>query len=189
MTISAEDFEHLLTWLHPDRYQAGEKYETIRRRLIKMFSWGQALDPEDLADETIDRVTRRVEEIRESYEGDPSLYFYAVARNVLLEARRKSRPPFQQSDLAAAERGDEESRERLYDCLEKCMKTLPAANRELLVTYYEGSKRAKIDTRHNLAAQLGLRPSTLRMRVHRIKSTLETCIQDCLESDNSPNNT
>ncbi len=86
---SAEDFDSLLSWLDPDRERAGEKYVTIRQQLIKMFTWRRASDPEGLADETITRVTRRVTDIRDSYEGDPSLYFYGVGRKLLFEERRR----------------------------------------------------------------------------------------------------
>ncbi len=85
-----KDFDALLSWLDPDRERAGEKYETIRQGLIKMFSWKRASDPEGLADETINRVTRKVAAIREGYVGDPRLYFYGVAKRVLLEEVRRS---------------------------------------------------------------------------------------------------
>jgi RNA polymerase sigma factor (sigma-70 family) len=187
---SAEDFNNLLSWLDPDRERAGEKYETIRQQLIKMFTWKRAWDPEGLADETISRVTRRVGEIRTSYVGDPSLYFYAVARNVFREELRRSsrHQPDPEAELIASEINSDESREQLYDCLDKCIGKLSAANRELLITYYEGSKQGRIKSSQVLAAQFGLQPSALRMRVLRIRKMLENCIEICMESDISREN-
>jgi RNA polymerase sigma factor (sigma-70 family) len=178
----AEDFDNLLTWLDPDRDRAGEKYVFIRQQLIKMFTWSRASDPDGLADETITRVARRVAEIRDSYVGDPSLYFYGVARNLLREDfRRLSKRQLQpESEEIVSEVTDDESREQLYKCLDKCLNELPLPNRELLLMYYETSKREKVTTRQTLAAQFGLQPSALRMRVFRIRATLQKCIENCM---------
>ena len=177
----AEDFDNLLTWLDPDRERAGEKYVVIRQQLIKIFVWNRASDPDGLADETITRVARKVAGLRESYVGDPSLYFYGVARNLLRELRRSPKRHLQpEREEIVSEVTDDESRERLYECLDKCLNELSPANRELLLRYYEASKREKVKTRQTLAAQFGLQPSTLRMRVFRIRTTLEKCLEDCM---------
>jgi RNA polymerase sigma factor (sigma-70 family) len=176
-----ENFEALLNWLDPDRERAGEMYETIRQQLIKMFAWSQCQDPDDLADETIDRVMRRVREIRQSYSGDPRLYFFGVAKNILHEARRKPRNwPLDETEIMFQTETDENS-EQLYECLDKCMLKLPPDRRALLLSYYQGSKRAKIDARRELAAKFDLRPAALRMVVYRTLNKLETCIQECMK--------
>jgi len=178
----AEDFNNLLTWLDPDRDRAGEKYVIIRQQLIKIFAWNRASDPDGLADETITRVARRVADLRESYVGDPSLYFYGVARNLLREdirrlSKRQAQP---EPEEIVSEVTDDESREQLYKCLDKCLNELPPPNRELLLMYYETSKREKVTTRQTLAAQFGVQPSALRMRVFRIRTTLQKCIENCM---------
>ena len=48
----------LLEWLDPNLDLAGEKYEEIRRGLIKIFGYRGCSDAEGLADETINRVAR-----------------------------------------------------------------------------------------------------------------------------------
>jgi DNA-directed RNA polymerase specialized sigma24 family protein len=179
---SAEDFDSLLSWLDPDRERAGEKYETIRQRLIKIFTWNRASDPEGLADETIIRVARKVRDIEEVYEGDPSLYFYGVARNLLHESRRLPRPQREpRPDDVVLEIKADDGREQLYDCLDQCISKLSSANRELLLSYYEGSKQGTVRARQKLAVQFGLQPSALRMRVLRIRTALEKCIEECME--------
>ena len=114
--------------------------------------------------------------------GDPSLYFYGVARNLLREELRRSskRQLHREPEEIVSEVTDDESRERLYECLDKCLNELSPANRELLLRYYETSKREKVTTRQTLAAQFGLQPSTLRMRVFRIRTTLEKCLESCM---------
>ena len=119
--LTQETFAKFLNWLNPDPDQAGEKYEEIRRRLIKIFACRGCDCPEDLADETINRVIRKVPEIAESYEGDPALYFYGVARYVHHEYLRE-KPHSQPSPPADKPSGTEEE----YECLEQCMGSLPA---------------------------------------------------------------
>ena len=61
--ITQEAFDGLLAWLDPDRDRAAHKYETVRTRLIKIFSCRGCGVADDLADETINRVTAKLSEI------------------------------------------------------------------------------------------------------------------------------
>jgi len=81
--LSREAFDAFLAWLDPDRERAGERYEEIRRELIKDFVRRECSDAETLADEVIDRVIGKLPEISGTYAGDPALYVYAVAKNFL----------------------------------------------------------------------------------------------------------
>src|SRR6185295_11350375 len=89
--LNQESFEALLRWLHSDREQAGKRYEQIRGRLIKIFGSRGCAEPDVLADEAINRVAKRVEEISQTYEGDPALYFYGVANKIYMEQLRKQK--------------------------------------------------------------------------------------------------
>src|SRR5262245_58937293 len=84
--LGDEAFQSLLRALHPDRERAAERYEDIRVRLQGFFTWRGSRWPEEMADETIDRVARRLaggEQIRSSEIGRD---FLGVARNVIREA-------------------------------------------------------------------------------------------------------
>lgn len=175
-TLTQESFDALLAWLDPDREQAGRKYEDIRRRLIKIFTCRGCATPEDLADESINRVMRRLKDIREGYTGDRALYFFGVAHKVFLEYIKNPPPPAQ---MPAPESSDETERE--YTCLEHCVESLQPKNRELVIRYYQQEKRAKIDDRKQLAAQLGIALNALRIRAHRIRANLQKCMHECLE--------
>jgi RNA polymerase sigma factor (sigma-70 family) len=176
--VLPEDFDNLLTWLDPDRERAGQKYETIRQQLIKMFAWQRCPDPEKLADETITRVIHGVSEIRASYVGDPSRYFYRIATNLVLE---KSGDLSAREDSALVNEAQQDESEEQYHCLNKCLLALTPDNRELILAYYASSKQAKTNAREMLANQLGLSPATLRIRVHRIRTTLEKCLENCMK--------
>ena len=62
-SLTKEAFDSLLSWLDPDREWAGEKYEVIRARLIKVFAYRGCHTPEELADETINRVAKKIDEV------------------------------------------------------------------------------------------------------------------------------
>lgn len=172
--MTQEAFDALLAWLDPERERAGKRYEDIRRRLVKIFAYRGCREPEDLADETINRVAKRVGEIAGTYSGDPSLYFYGVANKVHHESLRKKLPP----PLPPPEPSQEIELE--YECLELCMGTLNADSRELVLQYYHGEKRARIERRRAMAERLGIPLNALRIRAHRLRVALRDCVNDCL---------
>jgi DNA-directed RNA polymerase specialized sigma24 family protein len=174
--LSPEAFDRLLAWLNPDRERAGRKYEEIRRKLITILSSRGCTCPEDLTDEAMNRVTRKVPEIIDNYVGDPALYFYGVAHKVHLEwVRRNGRalvPP------PAPDPPEETEQE--YECLEQCMDRLTSKSRELVLEYHRNEKKAKIDGRKELADRLGIGVNALRIRAHRIRASLQECVFGCL---------
>ncbi len=91
--LTPEAFNQLLDWLGPDRETAGKSYEEIRRRLIKIFTVRGCHIPEELADETFNRVGKKVAELAADYVGDPSLYFFGVAHKVFLEYLKAKHTP------------------------------------------------------------------------------------------------
>jgi DNA-directed RNA polymerase specialized sigma24 family protein len=174
--ITQDAFDRFLTWLDPNREQAGSKYEDIRRKLIKIFVCRGCPFGEELADETINRVIRKMQELADAYTGDPALYFYGVARNVHLEYLKKGPAP-----LPPPVPDTPEQKEKEYQCLERCMGVLTRENRELMLEYYKEEKQAKIVHRRELAARLGIAVNALRIRAHRIRAGLQVCVENCLQ--------
>lgn len=184
MTKRWEDnFDALLTWLDPDRESAGRKYEEIRHSLIVIFEWRGYCDAEDLADETITRVINKVPEIVEGYTGDPALYFYAVAKRLAFEVVRRSHNKGEIENLEKvpepAVKDEPRNREAEFNCLDKCLNELSPADRELILLYYQ-QDQPKIDYRRELARRYDLAPNALRVKVHRIRTTLHACMNKCL---------
>jgi DNA-directed RNA polymerase specialized sigma24 family protein len=173
--ITQDAFDKFLTWLDPNREQAGTKYEVIRRKLVKIFTCRGCANCEDLADETINRVIRKMQELADSYVGDPALYFYGVARIVHLEHVKKGPAvlPLPPPDPPG-------QKEQEYQCLDRCMNVLTPQNRELVLEYYKEEKRAKIVHRKELAERLGVAVNALRIRAHRIRASLQVCVETCL---------
>ena len=178
------NFDALLAWLDPDRERAGQKYEEIRENLINIFSWRGCYDAEDLADEAITRVTQKVAHLAVHFKGDPGLYFYAVARNMLWEVSRRELNRTSPEVLDGLSDNIPEvplnDFEREYECLQECLQKLPAGDRELVLLYYQ-QDQPKIVYRKELGRRLGMAPNNLRVKVHRIRATLHACIVKCLE--------
>ena len=184
MTKKWEDnFDALLTWLDPNREEAGRKYEEIRHSLVLIFEWRGFYDAEDLADEAITRVLNKVPEVAKEYEGDPALYFYAVAKRLAFEVlrRQQARVAIEDPEQLRAPGTDDEQddREAEYECLDKCLAQLPPADQELILLYYQ-QDQPKISYRREMARRYRLAPNALRVRVHRIRATLHTCMEKCL---------
>jgi RNA polymerase sigma factor (sigma-70 family) len=174
--LTQDAFDSLLAWLDQNRDAAAEKYENIRVRLIKIFACRGCFEAEDLADETINRVTSKLPEIQAGFEGDPARYFYAVAKKILLEhSRPKATPPLPQQS------SEDEETELMYQLLELCLEKLTPANRELLLAYYQEEKHVKIENRKALAAGLGIALNALRIRAHRIRAWLQECVEQSLQ--------
>ena len=174
--LNQESFESLLRWLHSDREQAGRRYEDIRSRLIKIFGSRGCAEPDLLADETINRVAKRVDEVSRTYEGDPALYFYGVANKIHLEQLRKQKPIERLPPVP-----DLDDYEQEYVCLEGCIGHLPARSRDLVLQYYEHESQDKIAQHQRLAERLGIGLNALRIRAHRARLVLRKCIINCLE--------
>lgn len=175
--LTQEAFDSLLGWLAPDRERAAKRYEEIRRRLIRFFVGRKCADADDLADETLNRVARKVQEGL-VYVGDTAPYFYGVAHNVYLEyVRKKPAVPPPPPPRPSAEV------EREHACLDQCLQTLPDRSRELIREFYQEEKRAKIEHRKRLAARLGITTNALCIKAHRIRVALLECVQQCLGRD------
>jgi len=175
--LRQQDFDRLLRWLDDDRERAGLLYEKIRWRLVTILAARGCSLSEELADETIDRVARRVSDIQATYVGDKAIYFLGVMNNVHHEYLR--RPPSPR--LIEKDEGVE-NREQIYLCLDNCLEKLAPYARQLIERYYAADRQAKIDLRKVIARELGIKASTLRLRALRIREKLQTCIESCLET-------
>ena len=180
-TLTAEAFDDLLAGLDSDRDSAGQKYLALRANLLRFFEWRGCPFPEEHADETFNRVARKLaagEDIR-----NVSGYVIGVARLQVLEIikshsrQREALGEYQKSIDEVA--GETESETRI-DCLQKCLQHLSADNRDLIVQYYQGDKREKINNRKKLGERLGVGMNTLRMRAQRLREQLQGCVEECV---------
>ena len=174
-SLSQEAFDALLDWLDSDRELAGIKYEQIRSRLIKIFTGRGCVDPEELADETINRVTSKLIEIQKEFTGDRARYFFGVANKVHLEYLRRKMPQPQSAPT------DSVRAELEYHCLERCIARLSEEDRALLLKDYGAKGQTQAERRKALADELGISINALRIRVYRIRTALKECIEKCIQ--------
>jgi len=165
-------FEQFLCWLGPDAEAAGRKYESIRGRLIMMFRARRCVFAEDLADATIERVARKLTDLSIGFTGDPALYFYGVAKRIYLEYQRKIAIEHKRSASLGVVQNDNPDLEEMLDQLDEALSTISRSDRELILKYYSGDEKNKIN-RRTLAKQCGIGSNALRLRVFRIKKEIK----------------
>ena len=87
-SLSEPAFHSFLEWLDNGEASEGQRYLEMRDRLVSYFDRKNCINPDDLADETLNRVARRLEEEGEINTDTPAKYCYTVARFVFLEHLR-----------------------------------------------------------------------------------------------------
>jgi DNA-directed RNA polymerase specialized sigma24 family protein len=180
-SLSREAFDRLLAALDSDRSAAGEEYERLRRKLVHYFGWQQLRDPEALADEVLNRIARKIEEGAQIE--DYRQYAFGISRLLLLENRRagiRERVALETNRSLPSSSGEHPA-----ICLERCLELLSPENRDLILAYYQGEKRGRIEARIALAERLGIDLNALRNRALRLRLKLEQCMARCIESDES----
>ena len=174
--ITREKFANFLGWLSPNEESAGEEYERLRFRLLTFFSQRKCSFPDELADETINRVILKIGE--ETIENRLA-YFYGVAKNVFLESLRKEKNHLDIDEINVATKPQTE-KSFSEECLDKCLNKLPDENRSLILDYFSESKSAKIELHKKISEGLEMSQTALRMRVMRIKQKLTICVKECM---------
>jgi DNA-directed RNA polymerase specialized sigma24 family protein len=178
-----ENFELLLSWLAPDRDEAGEKYEQIRRNLLDYFRRRDVPDPLKLTDEVIVRVTRKVNKISDGFVGDPSAFFLAVARRVLAEWWRRPVETDLSADIPVFPESETGKRKELMlQSLEQCWARLSSAEQSILYRYCVEAPPLKLaQSRELLAKEVNMTMNALRVMAHRLKRKLKRCIERLIE--------
>lgn len=180
--LSSEALDKLLNHFSADREDAGNQYELMRVRLVRYFEWRTCPQPEDLADETINRVARRIDEGEKI--SNLRSYFFSVARLLFMESlrdhERTSLPLDEVPEIPAEPLIVDDQKDARLGCLDHCLDKLPVESRTLILGYHHDERRAKIDRRKQLADGLGIPLNALRIRAHRIRIGLEKCVKDCL---------
>jgi RNA polymerase sigma factor (sigma-70 family) len=192
-TPTKDAFRQFLLWLDEGVESDGERYLEIRRRLVLYFDRRNCTGPDELADETLSRVANKLQEQGEITDLSPAHYCYVTARFVYLEHLRQPEHKHKSieqlahatgaqfersvSGSSVARQDREDEREKLLDSLESCLKSLAPADRELILEYYQGDGRTKIQSRRKLAERLGLSANALSIRACRIRNKVEECVR------------
>jgi len=185
---TADSFQRFLSFLDNGVESNGASYIEMQRRLADYFARKGCAEPEVLADETLNRVSRRLDEEGSIEIDAPARYCYITARFVFLEQTRTVRTNdrvFDESRLhghALQNKPDAdelEKKEKMLECLDECTSKLDERNRGLILGYYFGNEGVKVRNRSSMAERLGISLNALSIRACRIRRTLESCVGKC----------
>ena len=186
-SMTPENLEEVLLWLDPDPDKTGipncdrgaERYEKIRERIIKIYRTRGCNRAEEIADKAFERFGKKVKKLRPRYKGDPALYIYAIAKKVFKEILRE-----ESHTITPPPPTDEPVEVELrHAWLEHCLKKLKPESRELILRFYQGEKREKIDNRKRMAEELGITSKALSLRVLHIRQKLYDCVKGYLSGN------
>jgi len=185
--VNGDEFEKMLEFLNRRNepgaggsasvpMSRGERYEEVRRNLIRKFMrWG-CDEPETLADETFNRIAKRLP-LTFGADDDPDRFVHRVAYFVSLESFRRRPLPLPPKSEGPLDEEDSQA----YECLELCLNRLTPASRAAILEYYQNERSSKIRGRRLIAEKLGIGLNALRIRACRIRATLQKCVLRCLE--------
>ena len=173
-----QHFSSLLKFLGPDDPDdGGRRYLRLHQKLEGFFRTRGVADPAAAADETLDRAGRRIAEGTDVPNVDS--FCLGIARFIIKEGWRLNTREstaflqfLEQHEQATAEQIDR------FSFMKMCFEELPQYDRTLLNSYcsaLRGQARAK--HRRELAEELGLTVSALRIRVTRLRQGLEDCLK------------
>jgi DNA-directed RNA polymerase specialized sigma24 family protein len=177
-----ETFDKLLLCLHPDRERAGEEYELLRLKLLEYFRVRACLSAEDLADETLNRLAKKIaggEEIR-----DVLRYCYGLARWVWIEYLKRpdaNSEPLDNAPVPGFMPPDSLLGKEREACYQHCLRELANGEQELIFEYWDHENQPHRNARREMATRRKLTLLALRIRVCRIKDKLKACFSTCLE--------
>jgi DNA-directed RNA polymerase specialized sigma24 family protein len=184
--LREQTFRRLLIWLDQGVNTNGQSYLAIRGRLLGYFDRKNCLNADELADETLNRVGRRLAEEDGNIQTEtPAKYCYIVARFVFMEnLRARDKEVAALDNVSRQANGmsneDRDRKEKRLECLDRCAAKLESSHRELIFGYYLGEQRVKIENRRSLAQTLGISVNALSIRACRIRDKLEGCVKECV---------
>lgn len=193
LSASADALHRFLGLLDPDPERAGAIYRRLHLKLQFFFEghFRTAHHAPELADESIDRMIGKMGSELDLAPREIQTYLLGIARFVLKEQQRKRRfetLDFEPMDLQVPidELLDGDLRR---DCLDRCLAQLPAEEQRIIVDYYAYEKREKIEAHRGTATNWGHSGGALRVKVFRIRRSLEKCIRKCCETRRRPTGT
>ena len=111
-------------------------------------------------------------------------YCYGLAHWVWVEYRRDPKARHTNFDellVLPVVSPDPLLQQERWDCFRHCLQSLPAEERQMIVSYWEHDQQSDSVARREMATRLGISPTALRIRISRSKNKLKDCFLTCLE--------
>lgn len=189
-TLDRSAFHALLAALNPDPDLAALQYAALRDRLSRFFEWNNADGPDALADEVLDRLTRRITTATGQDEAvrQPEKFASGIARLLLHEQWRDRNAASQMLEALQhnyqtlpQQHQEQQQLEQAHALLEECLNQLTTPQRDLIQRYYSVEARSQIASRKQLATETNISLNALRNRALRIRADVESCLKKKLE--------
>jgi RNA polymerase sigma factor (sigma-70 family) len=178
-------FERLLNALDPNHERAGERYLDLSLKLRNFFVWKgcRESDADDLVDETLDRLAKKLGEGKIVV--SINAYAHGIAKNVLFEySRNRIEKSLEEDPPEIPIPETQEESDKRYECLEKCLAKLKSADREQIIGYYDVEENEKNKHRRKrLAEQFNKTALSLKVHTTRLREKLRKCINSCAKRE------
>lgn len=193
--LQDQEFQLLLAWLAPDLDpdRRAQVYVDFHKRLTRLFVTRNCCSPEDLAYQALDRVARQLADGKQISSVERLSYLHGVAKFMALEHWRTCadcRLRIDSSDddgskklidlpspvTSKRDAQEDEQTTRMLEYLDNCLNELSSEERLLLLEFYSEDKTAKIVTRSQMAARLGVTSGALRQRIWKLRTRVRNCV-------------
>lgn len=176
--LTAESYSLLLKTFSSDEEAAANAHAKLRDSLVRFFQIKGDSDPDEAADETLDRVAVKLSE--NVLIEDLTKYSFGVARFVFLERLRKTNKEKKafENYLAENERQkfDEETDD--FSPFRECFESLAGDDKSILQKYFDDLPHAELnENRQKLTDKLGISLNNLRLKIFRLRRRLEDCVR------------
>lgn len=176
--LGQSQFDALLSLLSDNRDEAGTRYESIRRGLIRYFDSKGLGDPGQLADTTFTRVAAKADTFDPQKNGNIESFIFGFASYIVKEAWRAStrEQPLNGNELFESAAAEPEPEQLL--ALRACLDALSPEDKRLILEYHRvPDGREKAIARQKICEALNLTQSAFYTKISRIKDRLRRCIQ------------
>jgi len=179
--MSQDNLERLLNWFGQDRDVSAKKYLETHERLTRWFYFKGCDCPEDLADEVMDRVAKKLPPPKQ----DRIAVLLGFAGYVFMEYIHDRNRFIEEHDWGEDSSDTDETvvKEMRARCLDGCLEKLPKKDdRQFLLEYHKYEPGGKIHWRKAMAQARHTTLNALRLRSCRLKSVVGECVRNCFQS-------
>ena len=187
--IDPVDLARFLKRLDPSEPNGGRKYKELLSRMVAFFERKDCSGPDGWAAEVVYRAGRKMatEEIE-----DLERYCGGIAKMLVKEVNKEQkRTTFiadlseEKQDIADPSQDEIEEkidRDRMVDCVRRCIAALNLESQSLVIQYYDSYSGEQIKLRSELAEKIGLTAGALRKHMSDLRKKLEPCAAKCVRS-------
>ena len=157
-----------------DRDAFGQIYNLFYRRIFRYCKFNCAEEAQDICQETFLRAYKSLGKFSEKRGGSFQAYLFAIARNIIIDYRRKKKDVLLKEYQDIGEEDDLDERidkKRENQKLKEAIAKLAETDRQIVVLRYFEEM-----TTYEVAKAVGMREGALRVRLHRTLKKLKEII-------------